>query len=224
MPSTSATRTAAVAAVLFAISFFLTVASVNVPHTSSDAELVAWWRDSANVTSGLVSLFFAVCTAVLFMVVANYLQALAGKAHHTQTMAFARSAAAAFSATLLVSAALRGVVAHLVQVQDEPLPRVDVLRYSTALNYTLLGTSGMAMFALTVIAIGIVVLRTGILGRWLGYVGVGCGALVLAATVAMVGAFAIPIAILWALCTAVGIWRESSSAAAPVAADGAVPV
>jgi hypothetical protein len=216
MPRLSAARTAAISAVLFGISFFVTVASVNVPHTSSDTTLLAWWRDSANVTSGMVSLLFAISTGVLFAVVANHLLTLAGRTGQVQTTAFARSMAAAFTATLLVSAALRGVIGHLVQVQDEPLPRVDVLRYSTALNYTLLGTSGMATFALTVIAIGIVVLRTGILGRWLGYVGVGCGALVLAATVALVGAFAIPVAILWALCTAVGIWRESSSAAAPL--------
>ncbi len=188
------------------------MASVNVPHTSSDAKLLAWWQTSANVTSGMVSLLFAICTAVLFAVVVNYLLTLAGRTSQVQTTAFARSMAAAFTATLLVSAALRGVIAHLVQVQDEPLPRVDVLRYSTALNYTLLGTSAMVMFALTVLAIGVVVLRSGILGRWVGYVGLGCGALVLVATAAMVGAFTIPVAILWAFCTAAAIWRQPTAA------------
>jgi hypothetical protein len=215
MQRISAARTAAVAAVLFGICFFWTVASVNVPHTSSDPKLLAWWQDSANVTSGVISLLFAVCTAVLFAVVVNYLLSASGRTS-LQTTAFARSMAGAFTATLLVSAALRGVIGHLVQVQDEPLTGVDVLRYSTALNYTLIGTIVMAMFALTVIAIGLIVLRTGMLGRWVGYVGLGCGTLVLLATIAMFGQYTIPIAIIWALCTAVAIWRQPVSDGPPV--------
>jgi hypothetical protein len=208
MPRPPAVRTAAAAAVLFAISFFLTVASVNVPHTSSDAKLLAWWQDGANVRSGLISLLFAVCTAVFFTVVVNYLLTLAGRTNQVHWTAFARSMSAAFSATLLVSAAIRGVIGHLVQVQDEPLPAVDVLRYSTALNYTLIGTIVMAMFALAVIALGVVVLRTDMLARWAGFVGLGCGTLILVAAVAMVGQFTIPIAIIWALSTAVAVWRQ----------------
>ena len=68
-----------VAAVLFGICFFLTVASVNVPHTSSDAKLLAWWQVGSNVQSGVVSLFFAVCTAVLFAVVVNYVLSLVAR-------------------------------------------------------------------------------------------------------------------------------------------------
>jgi hypothetical protein len=219
MQRTSAARTAAVAAVLFGICFFWTVASVNVPHTSSDAKLLAWWQVSANVRSGLISLFFAMCTAVLFAVVVNYLLSLAARTNQVQTTAFARSMAGAFTTTLLVSAALRGVIGHLVQVQDEPLTGVDVLRYSTALNYTLIGMIVMAMFALTVLAVAVIVLRTGLLGRWVGYVGLGCGTLTLVASIAMVGQFTIPIAIIWALSTAVAIWRESSPAVAETALE-----
>jgi hypothetical protein len=220
MQRISAARTAAAAAVLFAIAFFLTVASVNVPHTSSDAKLLAWWQDAANIRSGLFSLLFAVCTAVFFAVVVNYLLTLAPRTSQVQWTAFARSMSAAFTATLLVSAALRGVIGHLVEVQDEPLPRVDVLRYSTALNYTLIGTIVMAMFALTVIAIAVIVLRTGLLGRWVGYVGLGCGTLVIVATFAMVGQFTIPVAILWAFSTAVAIWRQPATTTTPAEAVG----
>lgn len=204
----AAARTASVASVLFAASFFLTVASVDVPHTADDAELLAWWQQEANVTAGLVSLFFAASTAVLFAVVTNHLRTLAGRTSAVHWAAFARSMAAAFTATLLVSAALRGVVARLVQVQDEPLPGVDVLRYSTALNYTLVGTVVMATFALTTIALAVVVLRTDSLPRWAGYLGLGCGALVLVAVFAMVGLYTIPVAILWGVGTAVAVWRR----------------
>ena len=79
-------------------------------------------------------------------------------------------------------------IGHLVKVQDEPLPRVDVLRYTTALNYTLIGMVVMTVFALTVLAVSVIVLRTEMLGRWVGYVGLGCGVLVLVAASAMFGA------------------------------------
>jgi hypothetical protein len=111
-----------------------------------------WWSTDANVTSGLFSLLFAACTAVLFSVVTNHVLLVAGDgARHWA--AFARSMSGAFTATLLVSAALRGVVGHLVKVEGEPLPGIDVLRYTTALNYTVLSTVVMGTFALTAIAL-----------------------------------------------------------------------
>ena len=149
----TASRVAAVASVLFGVSFFWTVASVNVPHQATDAELLEWWGKDANVTSGMVSLLFAVFTAVLFAVVTNHVLLLAGE-RSCSWAAFARSMAAAFTATLLVSAALRGVIGHLVKVEDGPLPGIDVLRYTTALNYTVLAMVVMATFALTSIALG----------------------------------------------------------------------
>lgn len=209
--STSAGRIASVASVLFGISFFWTVASVNVPHDAGDAELLDWWAKDVNVTSGMVSLLFAVCTAVLFAVVTNHVLLLAGdRSRHWA--AFARSLAAAFTATLLVSAALRGVIGHLVKVEDGPLPGIDVLRYTTALNYTVLSMVVMTTFALTAIALGVLVLRTSILARWQGYAGTVLGALVLTAVAGLVGAYTVPVAILWSLCTAVAIWRRAGVA------------
>ena len=56
------------------------------------------------------------------------------------------------------------------------------------------------------------VLRTGILARWQGYAGTVLGALVLAAVAGLVGAYTVPVAILWSLCTAVAIWRRAGVA------------
>ena len=150
-------------------------------------------------------------TAVLFAVVTNHVLLLAGdRSRHWA--AFARSMAAAFTATLLVSAALRGVIGHLVKVEDGPLPGIDVLRYTTALNYTVLAMVVMTTFALTAIALGVLVLRSGILARWQGYVGTVLGALVLAAAAGLVGAYTVPVAILWSLSTAVAIWPRAGVA------------
>lgn len=208
--ASAATRIAALAAVLFAVCIFATVASMNVPHDASEAALLDWWQQDPNVTSGMVSMGFAIATAVLFAVLSNHLLASVGSGSPHLT-AFARSMATAFTVTLLVSGALRGVIGHLVKVQDQPLPSLDVLRYATALNYTVLGVVVMGTFALFVLAFGALVLRTGVLGRWLGFVGLGCGVLVLGAVVALIGAFTVPVAILWALCTAVALWRSTAS-------------
>ena len=67
---------------------------------------------------------------------------------------------AAVTAVWLVTGAARAAISHLVDVMDEPLPRTDVLRFATALNYTLLGLSGMGVLALCILAISMVVTST----------------------------------------------------------------
>jgi hypothetical protein len=208
-PTTAARKVAAGAAALFAVSLFWTVAVVDVPHKATDAELLDWWQQSANRTSSLVSGLWAISAAVLFAVVLNYLGRLTATARAPQWMAFARSMGAAVTAIWLVTGAARVAIAHLVDVMDEPLPGVDVLRFATALNYTLLGLSGMGVLGLSILAVSVVVLRTDALGRWVGYVGMGCSVVVLAATLAQYGGYVMLVAIAWALCLSVAIWRQT---------------
>ena len=163
-PPTAARKVAAGAAVLFAIGLFMTVASVDVPHDPTNAELLHWWQQSGNRTSGLVSGLSAVCAAVFFAVVMNYLRSLRATAKAPQWMAFASSMGAAVTALWLVTGAARAAISHLVDVMGEPLPGTDVLRYATALNYTVLGLSGMGVLSLSILAVSVVVLRTNALG------------------------------------------------------------
>ena len=66
----------------------------------------------------------------------------------------------------------------------------------------------MAVLALCILAVSVLVLRTGVFGRWLGYLGGACSAVMVAAVVAQYGAFTTPLSILWTLCLAVAIWRQ----------------
>lgn len=209
--SGSARKVAAGSAALFAIALFMTVASVNVPHDPSDAELLTWWQDQAHRTSGVVSGISAIIAAVSFAVVVNYLPRLRGAVGSPQWLAFARSMCAAVSAVWLITGAARAAVGHLVDVMGEPLPSVDVLRFATALNYTLLGLSGMGVLALAILAVSVVVRRTQALGRWLAAVGFVCGSVMLVAVVAQYGSYTTPLGILWGLCLAVAIWRQPAS-------------
>jgi hypothetical protein len=208
-PTTAARKVAAAAAALFGVALFWTVAAVDVPHDATDAELLDWWQQSANRTSGLASGLSAISAAVLFAVVLNYLSRISATARAPQWMAFARSMGAAVTAVWLVTGAARAAISHLVDVMDEPLPGLDVLRFATALNYTLLGLAGMAVLGLSILAVSVVVLRTDALGRWVGYVGMGCAVVVLAATLAQYGAYVTLAAIAWALCLSVAIWRQT---------------
>ena len=118
---------------------------------------------------------------------------------------------ALFSADVVARTAQRFTGECFVDVSSEPLFGPDTLRLATALNYSLLGLSGMAVLSLAILSISVVVLRTQVLARWVGYVGLGCGLPMLASVIAQYGAFTTPLAILWALCLAVAIWRQPAA-------------
>jgi hypothetical protein len=207
-------RIAAGTSVLFAVSFFLTVASVDVPHQASGAELLAWWQDSGHQTAGIVSLFSAMCAAVCLIVTVNYFRALvaATGGQFRQLTQFAHSMTMAFSITLMVSAALRGTIGHLVKVDKEPLPGLDVLRLVTSMNSTLLGTVAMTTLSLSMLALSVVVIKTAVLAKWVGFLGIGCAVVILAGSAIMRGQYAIPLSLLWALGLAVALLRQPRSA------------
>jgi hypothetical protein len=203
--STTGAKVAAVAAILFGITLFMTVASVNVPHDASDAELLDWWQQQSNRTSGVVSGLFAVCAAALLAVLMNYVHQLEATRRSPLWRAFAHSMATAFTAAMLITAAARSAISHLVDMLDEPLPSVDVLRYATALNYQVIGLGCMGALGLTILATSVLALRTAAFGRWAAYVGLACGVLMVGAVGVGYGAFTVPLAILWSVCTGIAI-------------------
>ena len=212
-----AARVASIASALFAVSILLFSAVLNVPWKASDHTLLTWWNSDSHLIETLASLFFGICAAVLFMVVANYVRAVASRAEGgpTQWIAFAHSMAGAFCSTMLVLAAMRGVIGRMVKVDGSPLPGLDVLQFSTGLNYALYNTGAMAALALSIMAMSIVVLRTHILGTWVGVVGIISSAVILVAVAALLGSLSVPVALVWAVSMAVALWRRQSAHRSP---------
>lgn len=212
--STRPARVASIASALFALSLLLFSAVVNVPWKASDHEVLVWWQSDSSLISTIASLFFGTCAAVLFIVVANYFRELASQAEGRvpQWSAFAHSMAAAFCSTMVVLAAMRGVIGRMVKIDAAPLPGIDVLRFSTGLNYALYNTGAMGLLALSILAMSVVVIRTQILEKWLGIVGMICSVLILVASAALLGSLTVPVALVWALCVAVALWRQPATA------------
>ena len=205
--ASTARRIAALAAAVLGLSLFLTVAVIDVPHGAGDAELMRWWQQQSNRTSGILSGLAAIGVALSFPVVAGYVFRLHRAARTPSWRDFARSMVTAVTALWLVTGAVRAAIGRFVDVSDEQLPGPDTLRLATALNYSLLGLSGMAVLSLSILAISVLVLRAGVLARWVGYVGFGCGLPMLASVIAQYGAFTTVLGVLWAFCLAVAVWR-----------------
>lgn len=202
-------RVAAAASVVFGVSMFALVATVNVPREASDEKLAAFWKSSENLTGATVSAYAALLAAICLTVVVNHVRLLVASASAEGHLAsFARSMATLCAASLVVVGAMRGAIAHLVRSEDLPLPGPDALHYATSLGYSLLDLGTMALLGATMLAISVLVLRSRILAKWIGVLGSACGLVTLAAVAAGFGAFATPMAILWGVGLAVAVLRR----------------
>jgi hypothetical protein len=196
---------AAGAAVLFAAAMFLTVASIDVPQDGTEKELVEWWQQESNRMSSVVSGIFALCSAALLAVLMSHILQLDATRRSPTWRAFARTTASAFTAAMLVTAATRSTIAHLVDFLGEPLPGADTLRYATALNYQVLGLTAMGALALTIVATSVLALRTNAYTRWAAWVGLACGFVMLVAAAVGYGVFTVPLAILWSVTLGIAV-------------------
>ena len=200
-------RIAAAAAVAVGLGLFFTVAAIDVPHAAGDAELLRWWQEKSNRTAGIVSGHGRRRRRVVLPDRRRLSLPAASRRPCTLLAYFARSMVTAVTALWLVTGAVRAAIGRFVDVSDEPLFGPDTLRLATALNYSLLGLSGMAVLSLAILSISVIVLRAQVLARWVGYVGLGCGLPMLASVIAQYGAFTTILGVLWAFCLAVAIWR-----------------
>jgi hypothetical protein len=198
---------------LFAVLLFLAVASVNIPHGASDAEITAWFSSTANQRADILSAVFLLFAGLSFLVftagLTRRLQAAAGP-----VLELARNSGLAFVALLFVAGS--GVaIGRGALVDGEALPGADVMRAFTQLRYTAMGMFAMPLVAVTIACITYSVLRSGGLPRWFGWLGVPVAIVIAIASGFLVGQLAIPVVLLWAIAGGICLARTSSPLASP---------
>lgn len=208
-------RIGALAGVAAVVLLFFTVAMVDTPREATDAEVTAWWADSANRTSVLTSTYLLVAASLCCLVFFSSMRAVLHRAEGGSGTAasLVQSAGLVFVVLLLAAAAPRGAVAVAVEMGDEPLPGVDLLRYLPQVSGLALGLAAGSASAFSMAALALATFTTAGFGRWLGVVSALCALGTLAFAV-LLGPFYMPILWVWLLTSSVALWRSAATAPA----------
>jgi hypothetical protein len=186
-------------------------ATLNIPRGASDAKLVAWWADSGNQTTAIVSMYLFIVAGLCFLVFLTKLRSrlLAAEAGTGELTSLVVASGAVFVAMLLVAAASRGVIGFAVKSpgDNESLPGADTLRYLPQTGYAALGIGGLLAAAVAMATTSWLIVRTAVFGRWLAWLGAASALVIVVAAAALVGMVAIPAMLIWVLAVSVAMWR-----------------
>jgi hypothetical protein len=203
----------ALAGLAFAFLFVMGTAVLNIPLGASDRKLVAWWSDSGNQLTAVVSMYLFILAGLCFLVFLAKLRSrlLAAEGGMGELTSLAVASGAVFVAMLFVAAASRGAIGVAIKSpgNNESLPGADTLRYVPQVGYAALGAAGLLAAAVAMATTSWLIMRTAVFGRWLAWVGGGGAILVVVANVALVGMLAIPVILVWALATSAAMWRAA---------------
>lgn len=206
---------AALAGVAFAFFFFGSVFIFDPLRDATDQELLARWSDAGKQRDNIISMYFLVVAAPLFLVfLAGLCRRLrpAGELAESWT-GLVFGAGVAFAALLAVTAISRGVIAQSIRFSDEPIPGPDTLRYATALSQAAFAIGAVPFATIAVATASAIIVRTGVLARWLGWLGFVVTAGTLAFVVLLIGGFSIPLIALWTVAASFVIWRTRHAVA-----------
>lgn len=204
-------RAGAIAGLAFSLLFLLGTAMLNIPLGASDEKLVAFWSDSGNQVTSIISMYSFVLAGLCFLVFLVQLRSrlLAAEGGDGRLSALVVASGGVFVAMLIVAAASRGMIGFALKApgSKESLPGADTLRYIPQIGYAALGAGGMLAAAVAMATTSWLIVRTGAFSRWLAWVGGVAAILIIAANAALAGMLAIPVMLIWALSTSVAMWR-----------------
>ena len=207
-------RVGAIAGLAFALLFFLGIAMLDIPQSATDQELIAWWSDSGNQLSAVVSMYLFVLAGLCFLVFLVRLRSrlLSAEGERGELSALVAASGVVFVSMLFVAAASRGVIGFAVKspANNESLPGADTLRYLPQIGYAVTGTGGLLAAAVMIATSSWLIVRTAVFGRWLAWLGAAATLLVIAATATLSGVLAIPALLIWALAASLAMWRGTT--------------
>jgi len=175
--------------VLFLIAFFITGEGAG----DSDEEILSYYADSGNRATEITGFFLLAVAALFFLwfvtILRNRLRSVESEPKSLSALAFG---AGIVSAALLMAAnALFISISGTVEFTDEFQLDPDLARLVGSIGY-LLWVSSTMVAGVLVAATSVLALRTAVLPRWLGWVGL------VAALALLVAIFFFPIFVLWA--------------------------
>ncbi|OAI40957.1 hypothetical protein AYO38_00825 [bacterium SCGC AG-212-C10] len=214
----------AISGVAFAVLMFVGVAAVDPIREGSGQEFVDWWSVASNQEALLTSMYARLLAVPVFMIFFTQLRTkLRASERQSEWLDIATGGAIAFVVALALSGLLRGVIAQDVRIADQELPGGDTLRFASMLSYQSYGLLVMGFATVTMAAVSVVILQTRMMGRWLGWTGIVIAAISAIAVVALMGAFATPLVILWSLASSVELVRTRNAAPAAASARRVTP-
>lgn len=198
----------AIAGVAFAALLFYSIASLNPLREATDQEVQTWWADGGLRRDTIVSMYLMLLAGPCFLV---FLSQLRSRLNATNAGSswndLVYGAGIIFVSMLGMSGLTRGVVAQAVRFRDEPIPGVDTLRYATQLSQAIYAFVAIPFATIVVAVTSIMIFRTGMMKRWVGWLGLGVTTLSLATIALQMGAFATPLILIWVLGASLQLFR-----------------
>jgi hypothetical protein len=199
----------AIAGLAFSVLLLAAFWSLDPLREASDAELIAWWTNSANLRDNVLSMYFMLACVPCFLLFLVTLRVRLAQAEGdgAALSSFVFAAGLCFGAAVLVGGVTRGLIAQSVKFGDEPLPGPDTLRYMTAFSMATFGLVAMPAAAITVGAASWLIIRTRAMAAWLGWAGFVAAAGVAVATAFLMGPLVAPLIMLWVAAASFELWR-----------------
>jgi hypothetical protein len=191
--------------VLFVVGFFL----FDLPSGDDSArEITSFYNDSGDRAQLIISGYLLVLAGVFFLwflaSLRNRLLAAEGEPARLSVIAFASGVV--FVAMLMVAAAAFVTVAGDITFGDEKFVSLEGARLLPELGYPILLIGGMFAAIAMIDAASVLIVRTGVLPRWIGYFGF------VAAVALLFAVFFVPMIflLLWVLFVSVAMIRSQA--------------
>jgi hypothetical protein len=205
-------KAAGLSGIGFAIAYLIGTASLNAPLSGTDQKIVEFWSDGGNQTAAVISMYCFAIAGLLFLVFMSNLRArlAAGDAGSTKLSEIVFSSGLVFVVMLFVSGVARGVIGFGTKSHwSQPVPNADLLRYLPQISYAAGGLALLAA-AVAITTTSVLILRGGVFGRWLAWLGFVVSLVLVVANAFLAGVAVIPAMLIWALAASFAMWRSST--------------